>query len=446
MSKITIDFNKVTGKIKPVHGVGQPPMSGSSFPMLHYLTEAGIPYSRLHDVGGAFGGFRWVDVPNIFRDFDADENDPSSYDFTFTDILIKALMDARVEPYFRLGVTIENDAAIKSYRITPPSDYDKWARICEHIIRHYTEGWAEGFKYNIVYWEIWNEPDSKPDPLESMMWRGTPEEYFYFYDVAAKHLKSCFPNIKIGGYAACGFYGIHEVKRNQPENTARFLHYLDFFEKFLAHVKQSGAPLDYFSWHIYDSDMERIRRYCRFVRSRLDEEGFVNTESSCNEWNADSGMRGSYLHASKTAATLLLFQNESVDNAMFYDARYGSGRYSGIFNPATAAPYPAYYAFTAFNRLYQLGNQVEAMCDNDGLFVVAAGDGKRGTVVISNPGAEPIPCDIEANGEQIIALITTEGKFIAPGGLASVDPKCDSAIPMPRTIPAESILTVIYNL
>ena len=446
MSTVKIDFSKVIGKIKPVHGVGQPPLCGRDSTMMRYLSDAGIPYSRLHDVGGAYGGFRWVDVPNIFRDFDADETLEESYDFTFTDILITALMDFGIEPYFRLGVTIENDSKIKSYRITPPSDYGKWARICEHIIRHYTEGWANGFNYKIEYWEIWNEPDSKPDPLESMMWKGTPEEYFVFYDVASKHLKACFPHLKIGGYAACGFYGIHEEKRNQPENRERFLHYLDFFEKFLVHIKESGAPLDYFSWHIYDSDMKRVESYINFVREQLDKYGFTNTESSCNEWNLDSGERGTFLHAAKTAAALLLFQNTTVDNAMFYDARFGSGRYSGIFNPETARPYPAYYAFTAFNRLYKLENQVECSVDNDCLFAVAAAKGNKGCLVIANTSDTPVSLDFEVNGTQIIALLTSECKGTAPGALATRDPKCDSAVASISTIPEYSILTVLYDI
>ena len=104
-----INFNKVTGVIKPVNGVGQPPLySWDHTDLFHYLKEAGIPYSRLHDVGGPFGMNIYVDIPNIFRDFDADENDPASYDFAFTDILMKGLVDNGVEPYYRLGVTIEN--------------------------------------------------------------------------------------------------------------------------------------------------------------------------------------------------------------------------------------------------------------------------------------------------------------------------------------------------
>ena len=91
MNQITVDFSKITGRIKPMHGVGQPPLLGTSTSMFHYLKEAGIPFSRLHDVGGWFGGNLWVDIPNIFRDFNADPLDPASYDFTFTDILMAAL-------------------------------------------------------------------------------------------------------------------------------------------------------------------------------------------------------------------------------------------------------------------------------------------------------------------------------------------------------------------
>ena len=191
MACITVNTDKRIGKIKPMHGGGQPPLLGSRTDNFHYMTEAGIPYSRLHDVGGLFGGGRYVDIPNLFRNFDADENDPANYDFTFTDHLMAALADAKVEPYFRLGITIENYADIKTYYTLPPADYDKWARICEHVIAHYTEGWADGFYYNITYWEIWNEPDNKHTAdAVSEMWNGTPEEFYRLYDVAAKHLKA----------------------------------------------------------------------------------------------------------------------------------------------------------------------------------------------------------------------------------------------------------------
>ena len=151
MAKLKVDFGRKKGSIKPVHGVGQPPFYGTDFGMFHYLTEAGIPFSRLHDVDGFLGGGRYVDIPNLFRDFDADPENPESYDFAFTDLLISELVKSGTEPFFRLGVSIENDCLLRAYRIHPPKDYLKWAKICEGVIRHYTEGWADGFHYKIRY-------------------------------------------------------------------------------------------------------------------------------------------------------------------------------------------------------------------------------------------------------------------------------------------------------
>ena len=75
---------------------------------------------------------------------------------------------AGTKVFFRLGQTIEHGP--KKYGALPPKDFAKWARICEHVIRHYNEGWgvdkewttlnvAWSNQFNIVYWEIWNEPD-----------------------------------------------------------------------------------------------------------------------------------------------------------------------------------------------------------------------------------------------------------------------------------------------
>ena len=52
---------------------------------LHYLKDAGIPYARLHDVGGQLGRGLYVDIPNLFPDFAADETRPENYRFDVTD-------------------------------------------------------------------------------------------------------------------------------------------------------------------------------------------------------------------------------------------------------------------------------------------------------------------------------------------------------------------------
>lgn len=433
MTKLTVNWKHQIGDIKAMHGVGQPPFSGTDFSMVHYLKEAGIPYSRLHDVGGYYGQNRFVDIPNIFRDFSADPYDPNSYDFTFTDCLIKALNDNNVEPFFRLGVTIENEALIKSYRLDPPADNLKWAKICEGIIRHYTEGWADGFTYNIKYWEIWNEPDNDENINENCMWKGTKEQYFELYDVASKHLKKCFPSLKIGGYASCGFYAINNGKQavKAANSSSKVDYFIEFFTEFLKYIKQHDCPLDFFSWHSYDN-IENNIKYANYARCRLDEFGYFDTETICNEWNSEVSQRGTVRHAALTEGMMLAFQNTPLDSAMFYDARYGVSIYGSLFNPLTAEPFPAYYSFVAYNELYKRQKQVELQTDNDGLYAVAAYDGISGFVLISNPTQDNISIDFCLNGNVTECKIINE-KYIME--------KCS----LPSQIEKESVLCVWVN-
>ena len=379
MATIKLDTSKQLKAIKPLHAGGQPPVTSTAKDTyFHYLTEAGIPYSRLHDVSGSFGGGKYVDIPNVFRDFDADVNDPASYDFTFTDLLIKQLVEAGVEPYYRLGVTIENAYKVKSYWIDPPKDYDKWARICEHIIRHYTEGWADGFFYKITYWEIWNESDNKP------LWTGSFEDFYRLYDVTAKHLKACFGDkIKVGAYGSSGFYGV--AGGNDPFNMteATYQRYLNFFHGFMAYVKEQNTPIDFFSWHSYAPTMNTIRMD-KWVEEQLIAYGYGHIESHLNEWNPFQEEAGNGHHAAEVASTLLALQNGRADMTCIYDMRISGPDYSSFFDVKTKLPHQTYYTFVAFNALYKLGTQVECISDADGVFAVAATDGRKNALMISN--------------------------------------------------------------
>ena len=105
MASLQIDFDHPAGSIKPLHCINNAPILGADDRMFHYLGEAGIPSARLHDTGGSFGGAHFVDIENIFPRFDADPEDPASYDFAFTDWLLCALARQGVKPFYRLGAT-----------------------------------------------------------------------------------------------------------------------------------------------------------------------------------------------------------------------------------------------------------------------------------------------------------------------------------------------------
>ena len=160
MDHVVIDFAQKLGAVKPMHAVNNGPVykfaADQRITNLPAYKEAGIPYARTHDASfyATYGGEHTVDIIAIFPNFDADPDDPASYDFRLTDEYMRVIELAGTKPFFRLGNKIEHWP--KKYGTLPPKDFHKWAVICEHIIRHYTEGWADGFHMDMPYWEIWN--------------------------------------------------------------------------------------------------------------------------------------------------------------------------------------------------------------------------------------------------------------------------------------------------
>ena len=359
--------NKIIGKIKELHGVNCAPYLktyGNKQPLIYKTFEyAGVPRSRLHDCCGSYGGAYFVDIPNIFRDFDADENNPENYDFYYTDEYIGAIIASGAKIVYRLGITVEWGS--KKYRTYPPKDYAKWAKICENVIRHYNEGWANGFNYGIEYWEIWNEPENPP------MWSGTKQEFFELYKVASLHLKKRFPKVKIGGYGSCGFYAAFR------ENMSDFYKgFLTWFDEFLSFCKENNCPLDFYTWHIYTDKVSEIICSAEHARKKLDEYGFNNTESHLNEWNygAEGGgftHKATNVGASFCLDALIAMQNNSVDLAQYYVLSPLSS-YNGWLDLRTNKFTSVIDVFAAFSRLYRAENQVDVVTTRDAPNVIAA--------------------------------------------------------------------------
>ena len=439
---IQVDFSKTVGPVKRVNGVGQPPLVGklAGYPMFHYLKEAGIPYSRLHDVGGWLGGGLFVDIPILFPDFDADENDPKNYRFAYTDSLMKALEANNVEPFFRLGVTIENfvERGFPPVNILPPKDFAKWARICVHVIRHYTEGWADGFKMKITYWEIWNEPENNPDISRNPMFRAPFAEYIRFYGVVAPYLKGKFPHLKIGGYGSCGFYaGVGADTAPAANASPRTRYFVDCSHQFLAAARDNKWPLDFYSFHSYSAPAEALRQV-RFADAHLNEYGFTadRCERIFNEWLPYVGHNnlGSALQAAGVAAEMIGLQNGPCDVACLYDARCGVGDYSPLFNPLTYKPHKAYYAFTAFNELCKRGTAVAVQSTGDSNLWVAAAKGETdAAVMMANDSDREIPLTCDFQKREVVTCRITDKD------------RTDAAIPLPASLPPRSFIVIILR-
>ncbi len=382
MANIQIDFSMTVGKMKPLHGVNSGPKTKVfTYNATDMFLEAGFPFSRLHDVEYPYGSGEFVDIHCVFPDFDADENDPASYNFGLTDLYIEAIREAKTDVIYRLGESIEH-APVKRH-IYPPKDFAKWAHIAEHIIRHYNEGWADGYRWNIRYWEIWNEPDLDESCWNTnpRCWGGTPKQFFDFYETAAKHLKSRFPELKIGGPAVSG-------RRGWTNN-------------FLRTMCDREVPMDFFSWHIYTADPAKIREAAEYFRSLADHYGYTETEMILDEWNYMEDWNNqppsfetliSPRGAAFCAASLITMQKSSVDIAAYFEAdvvKEWCGLFEvsqmaiGTFQESTVFRRPPFHAFCAFNELYVLENEVFSESDNAECYVCAASNGPNAGAMIT---------------------------------------------------------------
>ena len=365
MADIRIDWKETIGVIKPMHAVNNGVAQGRMNNFEDYR-KAGFPYMRNHDASYCeeYGSEHCVDISAVFPDFDADPRDPASYEFTETDAYLGRNIEAGTKIFYRLGQRIEH--TVKKYNVNPPKDFQKWAVVCEHIIRHYNEGWADGFRFNIEYWEIWNEPDGIAADGSQPNWSGTSEEYYDLYKVAATHLKKRFPHLKIGGPSMSSLHN---------RNGA-------WIRNFLASLTEDGkrVPLDFFSWHAYMVDPQVIVTMEKYLRDRLDEAGYTEAESILNEYNyvegwtdlfissieAIIGMRG----AAFTSASMAGGQASTLDMLMYYDARPCA--FCGMFDFYTYRPLKGYYPFVMYSQLYQLGTYVECASEDEDLYVTAA--------------------------------------------------------------------------
>jgi xylan 1,4-beta-xylosidase len=129
----------------------------------------------------------------------------------------------------------------------PPKDYRKWEALIEAWARHSAERYGME-RASSWLWELWNEP-------ESPYWRGTPEEYFKFYDHFSAAVKRALPTAAVGGP--------HVTDPGWKNGDV-------FLREFLEHCRSGrnaatgavGAPLDFIAFHAKGT-------------TRLDEKGRV---------------------------------------------------------------------------------------------------------------------------------------------------------------------------
>jgi xylan 1,4-beta-xylosidase len=372
---ITVDAGKVIGTIRDLQGINLGPLSSSS--NRDYSKEyrdMKISLVRNHDFGGPtdIDGSRYGTSLDgiIFPDWDADPEKEESYVFGPSDRIIKGIIECGANVYYRLGRTFRTDP-------TPPPDFDKFANVCKHIVMHYIEGWANGFHFNIPYWELWNEPNIQPiwRPGDNfpIPWGAPAIKFFQLYEKVARTLKSYNSNLKVG---ACG------LAEGQRESYFR--------EGFIRYCADNQVPLDFFSWHFYPTeshDPYDLVRISRVVRDVLDSNGFQNAENHCTEWNGvltDWNKRFEMNPAAFTASALIYAQ-DALDVSIIYSI-------NGMFSSGDTLSYGSSYTKAAYvikanGEMLRTPQRIKVTGDDTYGFGVLAGrseDERIVQVLISN--------------------------------------------------------------
>lgn len=354
---------------RPLNGVGGIPGPVAGHPEFPDMTplwrDAGVTVVR---------SFDWVsrldtrdDPRSLFPDWDAPVDDPASYNFAATDEWVEAVHAIGAEVMFTVASSIPSNKL-------PAQDVDLYGRVVEHVVRHYSQGWAGGPSKPIRIYEFGDQPDLGP-----LHFAGRPEEFFAMYRAFCEAVRRVDPTLTVGG----------------PANAFPLEADAPYREGFLDFVREHDLPLDFFSF-LWFTDGSRDPLDYRFVaaelRAVLDRHGFTGTDLTLCYWNYLAVPSSSAPAAEKgafQAATAIYLQDTVIDHAFFFRADSGRDPHYGFVDPGgvgtpDGAPDERSRALALAGRALRGRRLAVIGGDESGLACAAGRDGDVVRVLVAN--------------------------------------------------------------
>ena len=289
-------------------------------------------------------GFRYIRFHAIFHDVLGTvtvANGTAAYNWSKIDQLYDGLLTKHIRPFVELGFTPSALATSRNSIFfwngnTSHPDPAGWRALVSAFIRHIEERYGRD-EVRTWFFEVWNEPNL------AGFWEGADQKaYFDLYDLTAGSIKSIDPLLRVGGPATAGAAWIPE---------------------FLAHVKQSGAPVDFVTTHAYGVDggfldeegksdtklsasADAIIGDVRRVRQQIAASAFPSLPLYFTEWSTSYTPRDP-VHDSYISAPYILSKlkdSQGLAQGMSY------WTYSDLFEESGPPPSPFHGGFGLLNR------------------------------------------------------------------------------------------------
>ena len=257
---VRVDFSIPIGEIKPMHGMCNGPVSyGADLSGL--FREIGVPSVRFDCTDTAISAYA-IDVSRIFANAGADPNDASNYDFSITDKYLEAAHLAGARVVYRLGESVDLFGSVGTAN---DWDIETLTRVCVNIVKHYNDGWANGYYYGIDRFEILS--------LEKNLQNDELQERFEKYRHIADAIKFYDEELKVGGMSFDGFDG--EVR------------------DFLRFCKKKHTPLDFVTVDCFCGDPRETYNKASILERYVRTLGFDGVEIIIGKWSfADQAVLG----------------------------------------------------------------------------------------------------------------------------------------------------------
>jgi hypothetical protein len=247
------------------------------------------------------------------------------------------LLGGSVPPMSGTDLTTKRSAD-SAFAPEVPNDLEAFGTMVQDLVHHVVR--EQGV--SVPYWGVWNEPDI------GGFWKGTRAQWFRLYDVAARAVKAVDATLRVGG----------------PDLTKWDPAWMDAFFR---HCAAQPVPLDFVSWHNYDSTVVAIpfaRARATLLAARY---GLPNPQTIIGEsaWqranlpktgNAPWRTRQYYVndwHAALTAANLIEMQDAGVVYSIYTKALAEStaGGWNATGLVSSTAPWANLNVFRVWGKL-----------------------------------------------------------------------------------------------